>query len=341
MSQKHDIDATELTIRDDKNESCPDLLTAHERELFELEARLNAELDAQILANPNKMPKAVWFILPNEFGERFCYYGVGPNLNKYFRVITGMDAPSAKVYSTAFTMLSSFFPLIGAALSDSFLGKWWTIISFSVVYLIGMILVTIFAIPNLLGPMGTVSHFLTFLPMLIIAIGTGGIKPCVSSHGGDQFLPSQEAGKDLFFNNFYVAINIGALLTLVVGPEISKLKCYGEDCFAGAFLLPTIVFACALAVFAAGHRFYRIVPPMGEFVPLKAIKATWVASSRYRAATAEERVARGHWLNFAEEEYGGVFLEEVRDFGLTLVPIVIPFAFCWMLYNQTSNEWSN
>jgi len=46
-------------------------------------------------------------------------------------------------------------------------------------------------------------------------------------------------------------------------------------------------------------------------------------------------------LNFAEEEYGGVFVEEVRDFGLVLVPVVIPFAFCWMLYNQNSNEWSN
>ncbi|KAF9427094.1 hypothetical protein BGZ94_005477, partial [Podila epigama] len=41
------------------------------------------------------------------------------------------------------------------------------------------------------------------------------------------------------------------------------------------------------------------------------------------------------------EEYGGVFVEEVRDFGLTLVPIVIPFSFCWMLYNQNSNEWAN
>ena len=101
-----------------------DLLTDHEKELLELEARLNAELDAQILANPNKMPKAVYFILPNEFGERFCYYGVQPNLNKYFRLITGMNAVQAKVYSTAFTMLAYFFPLIGAALSDSFLGKW-------------------------------------------------------------------------------------------------------------------------------------------------------------------------------------------------------------------------
>ncbi|KAF9321459.1 hypothetical protein BG003_001581 [Podila horticola] len=339
--EKTDIDASQIEISEKIEMNTLDILSDREKELVELEARLNAELDAKIMANPNKMPKAVWFILPNEFGERFCYYGVQPNLNKYFRMITKMDAASAKVYSTAFTMLAYFFPLIGAALSDSFLGKWWTIISFSVVYLIGMIMVTIFAIPNLLGPMGTVSRFLTFLPMLIIAIGTGGIKPCVSSHGGDQFLPSQEAAKDLFFNNFYVAINIGGLLTQLIGPEISKLKCYGEQCFAGAFLLPTIVFVFALAIFAAGHRFYRIVPPMGEFLPLKAIKATFLAAGRHRRASPEERAARGHWLNFAEEEYGGVFLEEVRDFGLTLVPVVIPFAFCWMLYNQNSNEWSN
>ncbi|KAF9090692.1 hypothetical protein BGX29_011339 [Mortierella sp. GBA35] len=319
-----------------------DLLTDHEKELLELEARLNAELDAKLMANPNKMPKACYFILPNEFGERFCYYGVQPNLNKYFQLITGMDPTNAKVFSTAFTMLAYFFPLIGAALSDSFLGKWWTIIGFSSIYLVGMILVTIFAIPNLIGPIGQVSNFLTFLPMLIIAIGTGGIKPCVSSHGGDQYLPSQEAGKDLFFNIFYVSINIGALLTQFIVPELTKLKCYDQDtCYAGAFLLPTIVFALAFVIFVSGHKFYRIVPPLGEFLPLKAVKASILAARRHRAASPQERAAKGHWLNFAEAEYGGVFIEEVRDFGLVLVPVVIPFAFCWMLYNQNSNEWAN
>ncbi|KAG0049156.1 hypothetical protein BGZ83_006014 [Gryganskiella cystojenkinii] len=342
-AEKQDIDVTEIDISDEKMEiAAIDLLTDHEKELLELEMRLNAELDAKLMANPNKMPKAVYFILPNEFGERFCYYGVQPNLNKYFRAVSGMAEAPAKSYSTAFTMLAYFFPLIGAALSDSFLGKWWTIISFSCIYLIGMILLTVFAIPNLLGPLGTISNFVTFLPMVIIAIGTGGIKPCVSSHGGDQYLPAQEAGKDYFFNIFYVAINVGALITQLGVPELTKLHCYGQtSCYAGAFLLPTVVFMIAFAVFAAGHRFYRIVPPLGEFLPLKAVKATFLAASRYNAATPEERAAKGHWLNFAEEEYGGVFVEEVRDFGLVLVPVVFPMAFCWMLYNQNSNEWAN
>ncbi|KAF9400203.1 hypothetical protein BGX21_004791 [Mortierella sp. AD011] len=343
MAEKQDVDIAELSL-EEKGLAVThyDLLTEHEKELLELEARINAELDAKIAANPTRMPKAVYFILPNEFGERFCYYGVQPNLNKYFILVTGMSADAAKQFSTAFTMLAYFFPLIGAALSDSFLGKWWTIISFSIIYAIGMIMVTIFAIPNLLGSVGTVSHFLTFLPMLVIALGTGGIKPCVSAHGGDQYLASQEAGKDFFFNAFYVAINIGGLITQYVVPEISKRGCYGQDtCFAGAFLLPTIVFILALIVFASGHRFYRIVPPLGEFLPLKALKATFHAIKAYNAASPAEREAKGHWLNFSEEKYGGVFVEEVRDFGLVLVPIVIPFSFCWMLYNQNSNFWSD
>ncbi|KAH7045618.1 POT family-domain-containing protein [Linnemannia elongata] len=339
MSEKRDIDASEVAINDAKQEiTALDLLTDHERELLELEARLNAELDAKLMANPHKMPKACYFILPNEFGERFCYYGVQPNLNKYFQLVTGMNKTSAKVYSTAFTMLAYFFPLLGAALSDSFLGKWWTIISFSAVYLIGMIMVTVFAIPNVIPK----SNFLTFLPMLVIAIGTGGIKPCVSAHGGDQYLPAQEQAKDYFFNTFYIAINVGGLLTQFTVPLIADSPCYGQEtCYSGAFLLPTIVFALAYAVFAAGHKFYRIVPPLGEFLPLKAVKATFLAARRHSKASKQERAAKGHWLNFAEEEYGGVFLEEVRDFGLVLVPVVIPFAFCWMLYNQNSNEWSN
>ncbi|KAF8931253.1 hypothetical protein BGZ52_013016, partial [Haplosporangium bisporale] len=123
MAEKCDIEESQIEISEKIEMNNLDILTDREKELVELEARLNAELDAQILANPNKMPKAVWFILPNEFGERFCYYGVQPNLNKYFRLITKMEAVDAKVYSTAFTMLAYFFPLIGAALSDSFLGK--------------------------------------------------------------------------------------------------------------------------------------------------------------------------------------------------------------------------
>ncbi|KAG0196052.1 hypothetical protein BGX33_002183, partial [Mortierella sp. NVP41] len=67
MAEKRDIDATQVDLGGEKLEvTALDLLTDHERELLELEARLNIELDAKLMANPNKMPKACYFILPNE-----------------------------------------------------------------------------------------------------------------------------------------------------------------------------------------------------------------------------------------------------------------------------------
>ncbi|KAG0267875.1 hypothetical protein DFQ27_008055 [Actinomortierella ambigua] len=319
-----------------------DLLTEREIELLELEARMNAQLDEKLRTRPDKHPIAIYFILPNEFGERFCYHAIAPNMNKYFLQITGMTKIQAKVYTTAFTMLSYFFPVLGAALSDSYLGKWWTIIWFSVIYLIGMIMLTVFSIPNLLGKVGTVSYGLTFLPMIIIALGTGGIKPCVSSHGGDQYLPSQEKLKDRFFSLFYVAIQMGELITQFLVPVIADRPCMGQKtCYPYAFLLPTIVFLLSLAVFAIGHRFYRVVPPLGEFLPWRALKAAFLAGSRHYKASKEERAAMGHWLNFAEVEYGGVFMDDVRDFGLTLWLIVIPLSFWGMLYVQNNSEWAD
>jgi dipeptide/tripeptide permease len=84
-----------------------------EAALAEKEKELNSRIDEQILKNPDQMPKAVWFILPNEFCERFCFYGVSPLLFKYFKEYLGQE-PAEAVKSTAFfgTMVY-FFPLLG------------------------------------------------------------------------------------------------------------------------------------------------------------------------------------------------------------------------------------
>jgi len=59
-----------------------------------------------------------------------------------------------------------------------------------------------------------------FLSLLLIAVGTGGIKPCVSSFGGDQFHPSQKRYIEVFFSMFYLSINIGSLISMVATPLI-------------------------------------------------------------------------------------------------------------------------
>ncbi|KAF9968962.1 hypothetical protein BGZ73_008961, partial [Actinomortierella ambigua] len=97
-------------------------------------------------------------------------------------------------------------------------------------------------------------------------------------------------------------ITLGSVASLLVVSKIVDMPCMGaKTCYTYAFLIPTIVFILAVVVFVASYRWYHIVPPMRKFVPWKAIKAVYLAHSRYSNAIPEERVAKGHSLNFAED----------------------------------------
>lgn len=85
--------------------------------------------------------------------------------------------------------------------------------------------------------------------LILIAIGTGGIKPCVAAFGGDQFiLPDEEQGLQEFFSRFYFAINLGGLLGMILTPILRKaVTCYGEDtCYALGFGFPALLMLLAL-----------------------------------------------------------------------------------------------
>ncbi|KAF9160699.1 hypothetical protein DFQ26_005269 [Actinomortierella ambigua] len=291
----------------------------------------STKIKGELRTNLDKHPKAVYFIFSNEFGERFCYHAIITNMNKFFMQVAGADQHVAKRFVTNITMLAFFFPLLA---------------------------LTIFSIPNLITPM---SPSLAFLPLAIIALGSGGIKPCVSAHGGDQYLPTQERAKDQFFSWFFTTITLGTAVASFVVPAVADMSCMGlKTCYPYAFLIATIVFFLSLAIFAVGRPWYRVVPPLGEWLPWKALKAVVLALSRYYRATAEERAdmaaagqgggggsssssrggGGGHWLNFAKAEYGGVFVDECRDFGLSFGLILVPASLSKMMFVQTNSEWA-
>jgi len=87
----------------------------------------------------------------------------------------------------------------------------------------------------------------------MIAIGTGGIKPCVSAFGGDQFvLPQQERYLITFFSIFYFSINTGSLISTLLTPVIRETECFGDNCFSLAFLVPAI-----LMILSIGKEFKK------------------------------------------------------------------------------------
>lgn len=59
--------------------------------------------------------------------------------------------------------------------------------------------------------------------LVIIGFGTGGIKPCVSAFGGDQFNPSHLRMISMFFSVFYFTVNVGSTLSTVITPELRSI----------------------------------------------------------------------------------------------------------------------
>lgn len=91
----------------------------------------------------------------------------------------------------------------------------------------------------------------TIIGLLLIAIGTGGIKPCVSAFGGDQFkLPEQSRFLVTFFSLFYLSINAGSLLSTTITPLLRETHCFGElSCFSMAFGVPGLLMVVSIGKF--------------------------------------------------------------------------------------------
>lgn len=98
-------------------------------------------------------PKAIWFIVPNEFGERFNYYGSKPLFTKYLTRFYGLKTTDVVIWTSTNNFLTYFLPLFGAAISDSYLGKYKTIVYLSIIYAIGTILLATFSVPGWLVPL--------------------------------------------------------------------------------------------------------------------------------------------------------------------------------------------
>lgn len=113
------------------------------------------------------------------------------------------------------------------------------------------------------------ANVLTIIGLSLIAVGTGGIKPCASAFGGDQFkIPEQAKQIATFFSMFYFAINAGSLVSTSITPILREnVKCFGDDdCYSLAFGVPGILMVIAVGVFFFGKDLYIIKKPAGNMV---------------------------------------------------------------------------
>lgn len=184
----------------------------------------------------------LFLIISTEFCERFCYYGLRALLFPFLHNHLSYSVSAAKGLSHAFFFLAFFFAMIFGFFSDVRVGHYRTIVSLSIVHVLGTGMLVISAYT---------SSTLSFLSgILLVAMGTGGIKPCISVFGGDQANKNSN-----FFSLFYFSINCGAMVSILTLPIIAHTN------YTIAFIVPFVLISMAVVLFVSGTRMYTINRP--------------------------------------------------------------------------------
>jgi POT family proton-dependent oligopeptide transporter len=204
---------------------------------------------------PQKHPRGIGFIIGNEGCERFSFYGMRAILTEHLISLYAqsmhLNAADAKSAATSdyhlFTAAAYALPMIGAILSDRLLGKYRTIFWLSLVYCLGHAVLAV----------GENSILGMHLGLALIAIGSGGIKPCVSAFVGDQYRAGQEKLVEKIFQAFYFIINFGSFFATLLVPWL-KVR-FGPSV---AFGVPGILMALATFILWLGRKRYIHAPPI-------------------------------------------------------------------------------
>lgn len=270
---------------------------------------------------PASMPRQIPFIIGNEACERFSFYGMRNVLMIFLidyllkNVSSDPQARSeiAKERFHLFVAGVYFFPLLGGFLADRYLGKYKTILYLSIVYCFGHLCLALFD-DNAVG---------FYSGLGLIALGSGGIKPCVSAMVGDQFTDRNKHLVKVVFSWFYFSINFGSFFASLLIPW--TLRKWGP---AVAFGIPGILMGIATLIFWLGRDLYANVPPTGQN-PHSFFRVVW---------TALKKGGKGEFLARAEGDHPPEAVEGVRAV-LRIVLLFSPIPVFWMLFDQKASTW--
>ncbi len=253
-----------------------------------------------------RMPKGVPYIIGNELAERFSFYGMNAILTVFTtqHLLNAAGEPDyfsneeAKGVGHLFKAAAYVTPIIGAVVADAFWGKYKTILLISLMYCVGHGALALMDLGPVTG-LWDMKPFL-FLGLALIAIGAGGIKPCVSAHVGDQFGRGNKHLLPQIFSWFYFSINTGAFASTLLTPVL--LDKFGP---AVAFGVPGVLMGLATTLFWLGRNHFVHVPAAG-------------------------------WARFKTE----TFSPEGKRALLNLAPLFLVFvAVFWMIFDQTATAW--
>lgn len=215
--------------------------------------------------------KSAILILASEGLATLAFTGVEVNMALFSKsVMRKSNADAANFFSRWMGTLY-VFSLVGAFLSDSYMGRYLTCIIFLSVMNFGLVALSLLThmfmlvpkgcgrIGELCDPQSMVEVAMFYVCMYLLAIGSGSIEPVLATLGADQFDeedPEESRSKTKFFSYFYVALNLGSLVAETV---LVYIETFGK--WVLAFWISTICGFAALSLLMTGAYRYRHVRP--------------------------------------------------------------------------------
>lgn len=277
--------------------------------------------------NKSKFPISIAYIIGNEAAERFSYYGMrsilptflvaqffNPTLNPALQTVAEAQANESTHF---FISLAYAMPVLGAILADWFFGKYKVILYVSIIYCIGHLVLSVYD-TNL-------DYFK--IGLLLIAIGAGGIKSCVSANVGDQFTSNNQHLMTKAYSWFYFSINAGSVISTMAIPYVYAV--YGAK---WAFGIPGILMAIATIIFFSGRNNYIKIPPAG----IK--KDNFLNISFYALLNISKKQNGESILDVAKQKFNPDKVEVIKS----VWRVIAVFCFLpiyWAMWDQCLSEW--
>ncbi|XAR65443.1 hypothetical protein NMG60_11009579 [Bertholletia excelsa] len=243
--------------------------------------------------------KAMPYIIGNETFEKLGTVGTSVNLLVYLTTVFNINTIAATNIVNIFNGTCNFGTLVGAFLSDTYLGRYLTLGFASLSSFLGMLILTLTAASSKLHPphctstgdsskcTGASPGQMTFLlsAFALLVIGASGIRPCNLAFGADQFNPKTESGKrgiSSFFNWYYFTFTFAMMVSLTVIVYVQS-----DVNWALGLAIPTFLMFLSCAVFFLGTRIYVRVKPQGS--PLTSAVQVVVAAAKKRKLKLPEQ----------------------------------------------------
>ncbi|KAJ3677982.1 hypothetical protein LUZ60_001785 [Juncus effusus] len=272
---------------------------------------------------------ATLYIIVVAVAERFVFDAVSSNLINYLTKPLGEQTVTAVAAVNMWIGVASMLPLLGAFIADSWLGRYCTIFLSSILYILGLGMLTTSAFyqSSLSSSKQTSSSTpplqmaFFYISLYIIALAQSGIKPCSQAFGADQFDqndPQEGDSKSSYFSWLVFGLNGGMTVAIVTMSYVQDYIGWGIG-----FGIPCVVMIFAFVVFLFGTRIYRYYV-VEENIPFIRVWRSFVALAKENSRQSNKMM---------EASSDSVLVEEARGL-LRLFPIWSTCIIYGILYTQ-------